>query len=97
MADEVLQQAFALIERGKKGTAKKLLDHFAYQNPASINAWYGLAFCTDDVELKKKYLRRVLAINPDMHRVRALLDDLEAGRPFPQTPEQAKGQEAKSV
>ena len=97
MADEILQQAFALLERGDRDAAKMLLTQFVNRNPSSLNAWYGLTFCTEDVEQKKECLRRVLAINPNTPRVRVLLDDLEAGKPFPQTPELAKSQGDKLV
>lgn len=70
---DLLQEALNLYEQGDKNKAAQLLMEFLQTNPENASAWYGLALCVADVDLKIEYLQRVLQIDPQHSQASQLL------------------------
>lgn len=77
--DEVqtLRSARAAIEKGDKGTARKLLLQVIQANPRHETAWLWLSALVGDPKRERECLQRVLAINPQNAVARRHLDLLD--------------------
>lgn len=84
----LLEKAVTYLKQGNKQQAEQCLLQVIRMDPENVIAWYGLANVLDDPLRKKDCLRRVLALNPQHERARALLARLET----PTTPETALSQ-----
>jgi hypothetical protein len=91
MASELMQQAYDSFRAGDRKHAVDLLTQLIQEEPKNVEAWYGLAICVQDVNLKIKCLRKVLTLNPDHAKAQKGLEQL-----VPPPPESASAEEIPS-
>ncbi|NDJ87064.1 MAG: tetratricopeptide repeat protein [Chloroflexi bacterium] len=73
MADEYLQHAVAAAKSGNRPRAIDLIKQHIRQYPTDERGWWALARLTDDSKIKEQCLQRVLRLNPNHEKARALL------------------------
>lgn len=62
---KTLRQAVAAIKSGDKGKGRQLLARVIDQDDDNELAWYWMAYCVADRDIKRECFEHVLAINPD--------------------------------
>lgn len=70
MSDELLRQAAVALKEGNRHQALQLLKAYIKTNPSDVRGWWALATLSDDTEIKKESLKRVLRLDP--HHAEAL-------------------------
>src|SRR5688572_12561635 len=73
-----LKEAITAIKAGDKNTGQKLLTEVLQENPQNEIALLWMAAVVNNTAQKKKYLQRVLQINPDNTTAKQGLDQLDA-------------------
>jgi hypothetical protein len=80
MSQEKLQQAATLLRAGDRKHAGELLMGVVQADPGNVDAWYGLAICTEETEKKRLFLNKVLEINPQHTKASQLLEKIDSGK-----------------
>jgi DNA-directed RNA polymerase subunit RPC12/RpoP len=62
--DQLIQDGIIAVKNGNRSLAKKLLDQAALINSADARIWIWLSATTDDLEERRTYLERAVAIEP---------------------------------
>jgi tetratricopeptide (TPR) repeat protein len=86
MAQELLNQGIAAFQAGDRQQAREIFHQVTAEDPHNETAWYYLAAAEDDPALRRVYLERVLAINPQHERAREVLQRLNAESAPPPPP-----------
>jgi len=73
MHNTELHHVVQLIKSGDKATALNILNKLVKQEPNNENLWYLMAICVGSEEEKKKYLIKVLEINPDHSKAKSAI------------------------
>lgn len=79
--DELFQHALSLAKQGHTDQALQALKQYLKQSPTDVRAWWVLANVVNDVDVKRKSLARVLQLQPDHAKAKAMLDSLDATSP----------------
>jgi predicted Zn-dependent protease len=80
MADskQTLQQALQYIKAGDKPAAIDSIKAVLQADKTNVDAWFVLANAIDDPAQQIKALQNALKIQPDYHRARVMLDNLQS-------------------
>lgn len=78
MSQEKFEQAISYFKAGNKKQASELLLEIVDVEPINVDAWFGLALCTDDLEKKKYFLKKVLEIKPLHSKASQLLEEINS-------------------
>lgn len=70
MSEDLLRQVAAALKQGDRHKALQLLKAYIKSNPRDIRGWWALAKLSDDTDIKKECLKRVLRLDP--HHAEAL-------------------------
>lgn len=62
--EQLIQDGIIAVKNGNRSLAKKLLDQAALINSADARIWIWLSATTDDLEERRTYLERAVAIEP---------------------------------
>lgn len=73
MASDLVTQAAETYKRGNRQGAVELLSQVVKEDSRNLDAWYGLAVCTQDNQQKIQYLLKVLEINQDHKKAKQAL------------------------
>lgn len=73
MGSEQIKDAVHYYKSGNQRAAEAILKKILLEEPANVEAWFGLALCVDDGKKQKYCLEKVLALNPDHQKARELL------------------------
>lgn len=79
-AEELMARAAKATKQGDAWQATHCLLHAVEVDPSNENAWMGLARLPEPPEDQEMLLFRVLSINPNNDRARALLEEIQADR-----------------
>ncbi|MEJ2150245.1 MAG: hypothetical protein P8Z40_12290, partial [Chloroflexota bacterium] len=74
---EIVLQAIELAKAGQKGVARRLVEEVLKRDRDNFQAWVVLAQLEESRDATIRALREALRINPDLDRVRQMLDHLE--------------------
>ncbi len=77
MSIDLLQQAVDAAKNGNRAEAIKLTKDYIRQTPKDARGWWALTKFTDDPEVQRECLKRVLKLKPDHAQAQQMLDDLE--------------------
>ena len=78
---DTLRQAIATIKAGDKETGRRMLADILQADLENEQAWLWLSGVVDSDEEKRKYLNRVLEINPDNRAAKRGLHLLDQKEP----------------
>ncbi len=76
MDHQKYQTAVEAYKKGDRAQARRLLLEIVAEDPASADAWYGLALSADNDLDKRSYIEKLLQFQPDHARARQLLDKM---------------------
>ena len=77
MSIDLLQQAVDAAQMGNRAEAIKLTKDYIRQTPKDARGWWALTKFTDDPEVQRECLKRVLKLKPDHAQAQQMLDELE--------------------
>jgi hypothetical protein len=78
MSEGLLQQAVAAAKRGRRAEAVTLTKQYIRENPRDARGWWALAKLSDNIEVQKESLKRVLKLQPDHEKARQMMVEIEA-------------------
>lgn len=81
---EKLKMGIEAARRGDKAAAEMLLRQVTVSDPQNEMAWLWLASVVTDVTERRRYLEKVVTINPENTRAQEALQRLTGGTPRPQ-------------
>jgi hypothetical protein len=85
-----LEQGIELVRSGDKEAARQLLAQVVTEEPNNERAWMWLAYCAKSRSERKRYLERVLEINPVNFKAAEALEKLNASIAKSAKPKQQK-------
>lgn len=83
MGQDLLQDGIAAFKAGDRDKARQLFLLVTETDNRNERAWYYLAVLEPDPALRREYLERVVAINPENEKAREVLDRLKARETVP--------------
>lgn len=78
MSEQLLQQAAVAVKTGNRAQAIELIKQYIRLNPKEARGWWLLARLTENAEVKKESLRRVIRLQPDHQQASQMLAEIEA-------------------
>lgn len=77
MSIDLLQQAVDAAQMGNRAEAIKLTKDYIRQTPKDARGWWALTKFTDDTEVQRECLKRVLKLKPDHTQAQQMMEELD--------------------
>lgn len=78
MSTDLLQQAVEAAKSGDRANAIRLTKEYIRETPKDARGWWALTKFTDDPEVQRECLKRVLKLKPDHVQAQQMLSELDA-------------------
>lgn len=78
MSIDLLQQAVEAAKSGDRPNAIRLTKEYIRESPKDVRGWWALTKFTDDPDVQRECLKRVLKLKPDHAQAQQMLDELNA-------------------